>query len=153
VIVNTLFEKNRKDFITTTLTLYGRRTTVPYLCAELIQRPTQQRVRFVLTVIGSSRFMLMSTSRSLDCERIIWLYAQRFKIEGLFGELKNRLGGFGYHFWTFSLEKRKKGSLPVLPRDKKMLQDIAMTKKSMEMFVFCHCLVYGILRGLTLRGK
>jgi hypothetical protein len=153
VILKTLFEKNRKDFIKTNLVLYGRRTTVHYLCADLIQRPTRQRVRFVLTIAGNSRFMLMSTSRSLDGETIISLYARRFKIEGLFGELKNRLGGFGRHFWTYALEKRKKGRLPALPRDKKMPHDVAMTKKSMETFVFCHCLCYAILTGLALRGS
>jgi hypothetical protein len=153
VTLKTLFEKNRKDFITTHLVLYGRKTRVRYLCADIIHRPTRQRVRFVLTVIGNNQFMLMSTSRSLDCETIIRLYAQRLKIEGLFGELKNGLGGFGYHFWTFSLEKRKKGTLPVLPRDKKMRYDIEMMKKSMEIFVFCHCLGYAILTGLALTGS
>jgi hypothetical protein len=151
VLLKTLFKKNRNAFITTKLKLYGKRTTVQYLCVDLIQRPTRQPVRFVLTVIGTSHFILMSSSRAFDGETIISLYARRFKIEGLFGELKNRLGGFAYHFWTFSLEKRKKGGLPVLPRDKKMLGDIEMTKKSMETFVFCQCLSYTILTGLGLR--
>jgi hypothetical protein len=80
-------------------------------------------------------------------------------IEGLFGELKNRPGGFAYYFWTYSLEKRKKDALPVLPKDKKILKDVEMTKKSIETYVFCHCLVYGILTGLRImqsqgiRGK
>jgi hypothetical protein len=153
VTLKTMFKERRKDFITTTLVLYGRRTVVHYLCLDLIQRPTRQRVRYVLTIIGNSRFMLMSTSRRLDGEGIIRLYAQRFKIEGLFGELKNRLGGFAYHFWTYSLEKRKKGSLPVLPKDKRMLHDVAMTKKSIETYVFCQCLGYGILVGLGMSGS
>jgi hypothetical protein len=153
VTLNALFRERRKDFIKTTLMLYGKLTTVRYLGVDLIWKPTRQPVRFVLTAIGNSHFILMSSSREIDYPTIIWLYAQRFKIEGLFGELKNGLGGFGYHFWTFSLGKRKKGSLPALPRDKKMLHDIAMTKKSMEMFVFCQCLVYGILTGLALRGS
>jgi hypothetical protein len=42
--------------------------------------------------------------------------------------MKNRLGGFAYHVWTYSLEKRKQGTLPVLPQDKKMLHDVGMTK-------------------------
>jgi hypothetical protein len=92
----------------------------------------------------------MSSSRTLDCETIITLYAERFKIEGLFGELKNRLGGFACHFWTYALEKRKKGALPVLPKDKKMLKDVQMVKKSIETYVFCQCLSYVILTGLGL---
>jgi hypothetical protein len=153
VILKTLFEKSRKDFIKTHLMLYGRRTAVYYLCEDLIQRPTRQRVRFVLTIIGNTHVMLMSSSRALDCETIICLYAKRFKIEGLFGELKNKLGGFAYHFWTYSLEKRKKGRLPVLPKDKRMLHDVAMTKKSIETYVFCQCLSYGILTGLGMTGS
>jgi hypothetical protein len=151
VVLKSLFKKNRNDFITAKLKRYGKRTTVQYLCVDLIHRPTRQPVRFVLTVIGASRFILMSSSRAFDGEAIISLYARRFKIEGLFGELKNRRGGFACHFWTFSLEKRRKGKLPVLPQDKKMRADIEMTKKSMETFVFCHCLSYVILTGLGLR--
>ena len=65
----------------------------------------------------------------------------------MFGELKNRLGGFDYHFWTFSVEKRKKGTSLVLPQDNKMPGEVKMTKKSIETFVFCQCLSYTILSG------
>jgi hypothetical protein len=150
VTVKSLFKEKRKDFIKANLELYGKKTEVCYLCVDLIQRPTRQMVRFVLTIIGNTHFMPMSTSRALDGETIISLYAQRFKIEGLFGELKNKLGGFACHFWTYSLEKRKKGTLPVLARDKKMLYDVGMTKKSIETYVFCQCLSYAILTGLGL---
>jgi hypothetical protein len=56
VILKTLFEQNRNDVIRTELVLYGKRTMVQYLRVDLIQRPTRQRVRFVLTVIGNSQF-------------------------------------------------------------------------------------------------
>jgi hypothetical protein len=150
VILQTLFKTKRKEFSKATLLLYGRKTEVQYLCVDLIHRPTRQRVRFVLTIIGNSHFILMSSSRAFDGESIISLYAHRFKIEGMFGELKNRLGGFAYHFWTYSLEKRKKGTIPVLPKDKGMLHDVVMTKKSIETYVFCQCLSYVILTGLGL---
>jgi hypothetical protein len=150
VVLKTLFEKNRTAFIKTTLVLYGKKTEVRYLCMDLIQRPTRQRVRFVLTIMGNTQFMLMSSSRALDGEMIISLYAQRFKIEGMFGELKRRLGGFAYHFWTHSLEKRQQGRLPVLPENKKKREEVEMTKKSIETYVFCHCLGYAILTGLAI---
>ena len=101
-----------------------------------------------MTSIGNSHVMLMSSSRTLDCETIISLYARRCKIAGLFGELQNRPGGLAYHFWTYSLEKRKKGVLPVLPKATGMLHDIELTKRSRETSVFCHCLSYVILIGL-----
>jgi hypothetical protein len=150
VTVKSLFKEQKKDFIKTSLVLYGKKTEVQYLCVDLIQRPTRQRVRFVLTMIGNTHFILMSTSRALDGERIITLYAQRFKIEGLFGELKNTLGGFAYHFWTYSLEKRKRGTVPVLPKDTRMVHDVEKTKKSIETYVCCQCLSYAILTGLGL---
>jgi hypothetical protein len=150
VVLRTLFKENRKDFIKTRLMPYGKKREVHYLCMDLIQRPTRQKARFVLTT-GTSHFMLMSSSRALDCRTIVSLYAQRFKIEGLFGELKNRLGRCACHFWAYSLEKRKKGALLVLPRDKKMLHDAVMAKKSIETYVFCYCLGYAILTGLAIR--
>jgi hypothetical protein len=148
--LKTLFTERGKDFIKTTVTLYGKKTAVYYLCIDLIQYPTRQHARVVLAIIGNTQFMLMPSSRALDCETIISLYAQRFKIEGMFGELKNKLGGFSCHFWTCSLGKRKKGALPVLPKDKGMMHDVAMTKKSIETYVFCQCLSYCILAGLGL---
>jgi hypothetical protein len=81
----------------------------------------------------------MSSRRAFDCKTIISL-AQRFKREGLFGELNNWLGGFGYHFWRHSREKQKQGILPVLPKDEGMRGAVAMTKRSIETFVFCQCL-------------
>jgi hypothetical protein len=120
----------------------GKKTEVHYLCMALIQRPTRQRVRFFLTIIGTTHFILMPSSGTLDCETIISLYAQRFKVEGLFGELKNKLGGFAHHFWTHSLEKRKEGTVPVLPKGKKKFNDVEKTKKSIETYMFCQGLSY-----------
>jgi len=33
------------------------------------------------------------------------LYSYRFGIESCFRELKQQLGGFGYHFWTRAMPK------------------------------------------------
>jgi hypothetical protein len=74
VTLKTLFRKDRKDFIKTRLTPYGKKTEVHYLCMDLIQRPTRRKVEFVPTIIGNSHFMLISSSRTLDCETIIELF-------------------------------------------------------------------------------
>jgi hypothetical protein len=150
VVVKRLFKEREKEFKKTKLVLYGRKREVQYLSVELIQRPTRQRVKFVLTIIGDTQFILMTTSRTLDEETIISLYTQRFKIEGMFGELKNELGGFGYHFWTYSLEKRKKGGLAVVSEEEGKDEGVKKTKKGIETYVFCQCLGYAILTGLGL---
>jgi hypothetical protein len=113
---------------------------VQYRWVDLIQRATGQPVRVVLTGIGSSHGMLMSSSCALNGERSSWFYAQRVKSEGVWGELKNRRGGCGYHLWADLLEQRKQGEAPVFLRDKTMRYDRAMTKRSMETVVCCHCL-------------
>ncbi|MDR3130344.1 MAG: hypothetical protein LBU18_02230, partial [Treponema sp.] len=53
----------------------------------------------------------------------------------------------------YGLAKRKKGTLPVLPKDEGKLHDVAMAKKAIEMYVFCRCLSYVILTGLGLRQR
>jgi hypothetical protein len=65
-ILKTLSEKNRKDFIKTKLMLYGKKAEVHYMYMDLIQCPMRQQVRFVLTIIGNSHFILISSSRALD---------------------------------------------------------------------------------------
>ncbi|MDR2445894.1 MAG: hypothetical protein LBD58_01170, partial [Treponema sp.] len=110
-MLKTLFRGKREEFIKTHLTLYGKKREDHYLRVDLIQRPTRRRVGLVLAVIGNAHFMLMPSSGDLDRPTIISLYADRFKTEGLFGEMKSRPGGFGRHFWTYSLEKRGKGDI------------------------------------------
>jgi hypothetical protein len=46
VTLKTMFKEHKKEFIKTTLVLYGKKTVVHYLCLDLIQRPTRQRVRY-----------------------------------------------------------------------------------------------------------
>jgi hypothetical protein len=44
--------------------------------AELFKEKRKE-VKFVLTIIGNTHFMLMSSSRALDAQTIISLYAHR----------------------------------------------------------------------------
>jgi hypothetical protein len=44
VTLKTLFKEKRKEFVKTKLKLYGKKTEILYLCVDLIQCPTQQRV-------------------------------------------------------------------------------------------------------------
>jgi hypothetical protein len=56
-------------------------------------------------------------------------------------ESKTKTGGESLvEQMTYSLEKRKKGTLPVLPKERRMFQEVGKTKKTIETYVFCHCL-------------
>ncbi len=63
---------------------------------------------------GNTQRILVSTCLELTPEAIIRLYSCRFRIKGCFRELKQQIGGFGYHFWTRAMPKlnhcRKKES-------------------------------------------
>jgi hypothetical protein len=130
-----VFSSRAVEFTTTTMQLYGRTKAVQYLCLDLLQRLTRQLVRFVLTKVHGTPFILMSTDLSLTPEEIIILYTLRFKIEGMFGELKHELGGFRYHFWISALEKRKRGEAAVLPTDKEGIRLVAQAKKAINVCV------------------
>ncbi|GHU48440.1 hypothetical protein FACS1894200_05510 [Spirochaetia bacterium] len=104
-----LFESCADIFDKVTLRLYGKDSEIEYLCLDLLQRPTGQLLRYVLTRMNGKMLILVCTNLSLKPEQIIQLYAKRFGIEHMFKELKHRLGAFAYHFWTRALPKRKRG--------------------------------------------
>jgi hypothetical protein len=95
-------------FTETTLTLYGKKRIVRFLCSDLVWTPTKGLIRFVCVDMGGSRCVLMASDLTLSPEDIITAYALRFKIEDSFDEQKNDMGSFSYRFWTKSLPKRKK---------------------------------------------
>ncbi|MCL2286247.1 MAG: hypothetical protein FWC32_07765 [Firmicutes bacterium] len=69
------------SFIKTTLTLYGKKQRVRYLCMDLLWKLVDKLVRFVAVETESGICVLMSTSLTLHPEAIIEIYALRFKIE------------------------------------------------------------------------
>lgn len=51
---------NKADaFEKAAIELYGKCKTVSFLCAEQIRKPVGEKIRFVLLVDGSERFILM----------------------------------------------------------------------------------------------
>ena len=132
-------------FTTTIMTLYGKQTTVRYLCLDLIWMPVKKPVRFVAVESGSGRCVLMSTSLTLNPEEIISVYAMRFKIETSFAEQKNDMGCFAYHFWTTALPKRKKWKKVEQPSEPKFQKKIADAKRAAESFVCLCTIATGIL--------
>lgn len=107
IVLNTLFADEAK-FTETSLILYGKKTKIHYLLLDFLWKPAKKLIRFVLVESERGKIILMSDDLSLTPEEIITAYAARYKIETSFGEQKNDMGCFSYHFWTTSLPKRRK---------------------------------------------
>ncbi|GHU48182.1 hypothetical protein FACS1894200_04750 [Spirochaetia bacterium] len=120
-----LFESRADMFAKLTLRLYGKDSEIEYLCLDLLQRPTGQLLRYVLTRMNGKMLILVCTNLSLKAEQIIGLYAKRFGIEHMFKELKHRLGAFAYHFWTRALAKRKRGEAAEVAKNTEQVKEDA----------------------------
>jgi hypothetical protein len=138
-------------FSTTELTLYGSSTTIAYCCLDLLWKPIDAILRFVLVQQGNQCFMLMSSDLTLPPLSILEIYTYRTKIEVMFDVLKNLLGGFCYHFWTAcqpTRQRRKTTDLSCLT--KTALQQINATLSAIERFVTLAIMAVGILQYLSL---
>jgi hypothetical protein len=132
-------------FTQTTMTLYGKKTCVKYLCLDLLWKPVKRLVRFVVIESDRGRCVLMSSSLNLSAEDIITIYALRFKIETSFDEQKNDMGCFDYHFWTTALPKRKKWRKTETTKDEATQEKINNTQKAVQSFVCLSTIAAGIL--------
>ena len=145
-------------FTQTEAVLYGKKETVEYLCRDLLWGPGLYReLRFVLTKCNGMQSILVSTDLSLDAVTIIELYAHRFKIESLFREFKQQIGGLSYHFWTMSIGKldryRKKGEPNELSKVTKERdrEKVLKTINATERFVMIGAIAMGLLQMIILR--
>jgi hypothetical protein len=80
--------------------VYGETdVTLRYKCIDLIWRPLQRVVRYVLVIHPTrGRMILMSTNMELSPRDIIAVYGLRFKIEVSFKQSVHTLGTYAYHF-------------------------------------------------------
>jgi len=69
-----LFESMADHFERTTLSLYGQAKDVSFLCLDLIWRPIDEKVRFILVRDGSDTFILMCSDLTLSPYDIIRSY-------------------------------------------------------------------------------
>ncbi len=157
VILKDLFSADCSRFTRTTLNLYGKQTQVAYLCVDLLWgEKLYQTLRFVLVKYGDTQSILVSTCLDLTPETIIRLYSYRFRIEGCFRELKQQIGGFGYHFWTRAMPKlnhfRKKGEPDTLGEisNDKLRAAVKATVRAVEGFVMFSCIAMGLLQMVSL---
>lgn len=112
IALRNMLESNQDKAVETTMTLYGKKTKVKYVCMDMIWKPLGKDtlIRFVAVESNRGRCVLMCTDLTLTPEEIIEIYALRFKIETSFDEQKNEVGCFEYHFWTLAIPKRKRWS-------------------------------------------
>jgi len=158
VKVQKLFETQAEFFTQVVLTLYGKKTTVSYLCKDLLWgKKLYQPLRFVLVNINGTQAILACTDLTMSPEKIIELYCLRFKIETSFRAFKQTLSGFDYHFWTHSMPKlnrfkKNEDARKELEKieDEKQRGAIVSTLKAIEGFVMCACIALGLLQMCSL---
>gem|GEM_PF-4566896 len=71
----------------------------------MLWKPIKEKVRFVLVMDGTEKFILTCSNLQWLPEEILQAYSYRFKIEVTFKGLKYLLGSFCYRFWTKAMPK------------------------------------------------
>jgi hypothetical protein len=150
--IRELFEQRADLFQKTTVDIYGINKVVQFLCLDLLWKPIQEKVRFILIIDGRETFILMCSDLTLSPENIIAAYSYRFKIEVNFKVIKHVIGAFFSHFWTsawpdIGKENQTDLSSCDISRDKKLITD---TMNAIEGFVNFGCIATGILQILSL---
>ena len=147
-----LFESMAEQFEQTTIALYGKCKQVSFLCLDLVWKPIGEKVRFVLVLDGSERFILMCSDLELLPYDIIRAYSYRFKIEVSFKVLKHLMGAFFYRFWTSAWPRIGTYNESDLsskhdPRARRLIRE---TANAIEAFMNFGCIATGILQIISL---
>ena len=150
--LTTLFETKAAAFEQTVIELYGCCKTVSFLCLDLIWKPLGEKIRFVLVIDGSERFILMCSDLTLSASDIIRAYSYRFKIEVIFKVLKHLIGAFFYRFWTSAWPRIGKCTVSDLSKikDPNKQSLIRQTTNAIEAFAGFGCIATGVLQIISL---
>ena len=73
----TLFDSRAAAFEQATIELYGNCKTVCFLCLDLIWKPVGEKIRFVLVMDGTERFILRCYYDLSVKIRVLFLFATR----------------------------------------------------------------------------
>jgi hypothetical protein len=147
-----LFESQEEAFQQATIDLYGCCRIVSVLCLDLIWKPVGEKIRFVLVVDGSERFVLMCSDVTLSALDIVQAYSFRFKVEVSFKVLKHLMGAFYYRFWTSAWPRIGKQTVSDLSKitDSRRKRLIQQTADAIEAFANFGCIATGILQIIAL---
>ena len=153
-----MFDDSTVKFRQGKANMYGKKQDVEYYCINLLWGLKHyQMLRFVLVKWNGLTSILVTTDLTMKPITVIELYARRAKIESMFREMKQQLGGIGYHFWTSSMPKlnhyaRKDSPDPLSsvknPKDRKHILDCIMAT---ENFIACVTVAMGIVQLISMR--
>ncbi len=145
------FDTRPGDFLSAKALVYQRQETVRWLVLDLIWKPAQGLVRFILIETSRGRLILMSSDLTLGALQALHLYTARMRIESLFASVKNLLGGLAYHFWSKYLAPASRRPThgthpaPVSSRPDRTANTLA----AIEKFMALHLIVLGTLQLLA----
>jgi hypothetical protein len=146
-----LFDSQAVDFCSVKALVYQQEEVVRYLVLDLIWKPAEGLLRFILIETSRGQMILMTSDLSLDALSALSLYTARVRIESLFASVKNLLGGLAYHFWSKYLAPvsrrptRGTHSSPVSSRPDRTANTLA----AIEKFVALNLIVLGTLQLLA----
>ena len=157
VYLQDLFVTHSQSFQRARLQIYGAVMDVRFLSGTYLWgQGLYQPLKFVLVEYGQTQAILACTDLSMAAGDIIEAYACRFKIESMFREMKQQLGGFCYHFWTHAVPRldrccRKGNTDPLAQvRDSHQQQRIIKTLQATEGYVMISSIAMGIIQLLCL---
>ena len=149
--------KDLSTFSTIQSPVYGEKDVeLRYLCVDLIWRPIQRAVRFILVDHpGRGQMILMSTNIELEPQDIIKVYGLRFKIEVSFKQAVHTIGAYAYHFWMKAMKPTHRGSgNQYMHRESKDYRDAIIRKiDAYHKFVQIGCIAQGLLQYLAINFK
>ena len=153
-----LFVTQSESFQNARLQIYGAEREARFLSRTYLWgKGLYQALQFVLVECGQTQSILACTDLSMPAEDIITAYAYRFKIEAMFREMKQQIGGLAYHFWTNAVPRldryRRKGADdPLLQvNDRHNRQRIIKTLKATEGYVMFSGIAIGVIQMLCLK--
>lgn len=153
-----LFDDTKIKFRKAKVTAYGEKKEVEYYCTDLLWGIKHyQKLRFVLVKWDGIFSILVTTDLTLPATTVIELYAWRAKIESMFREMKQQIGGFSYHFWTKAMPKlnhymRREAPDPLSQvTDSNDQKRILACIRATEAFVTCSTIAMGIVQLISMK--
>ena len=155
------FETADSQFSEETVTLYGKKHKIRYYSEVLLWGSAMYiPIRFVWCVMDDGRKTVFAcTDTTWDAMSIISLYSTRFRIETLFRDLSQVIGGFGARFWTKCLcaKKLDRYASKLDPDNLSEVTDeheralVLQTINVTNMYALISCIAIGILQILSIK--